>query len=67
MPVYELPLINYPLGTSFQPLGMDILKEEKLLYVVNNANHNGGSRIDIFEVQTDKNDVPVGLKYQYPI
>jgi hypothetical protein len=67
MPVYELPLANYPLGTSFQPLGMDILKEEKLLYVVNNAGHNGGTRIEVFHIEVDEDDTPVGLKYQYPI
>lgn len=46
---------------------MDILKEEKLLYVVNNAGHNGGTRIDVFHIDVDKNDVPIGLKYQYAI
>jgi hypothetical protein len=42
---------------------MDILKEEKLLYVVNNAGHNGGTRIDVFHIDVGENDTPVGLKY----
>ena len=46
---------------------MDILKEEKLLYVINHALGRGGERIEVFKVDCDAGDIPVGLRYKHSI
>lgn len=42
---------------------MDILREEKIIYVINHAMGKGGERIEKFQVITDDKDTPISLKY----
>jgi len=72
--IEELPIVNYPEGVDFHPHGMNILKEDRTLYVINHAYENGGERIDVFGIATADdddddldNDIPNRLDYKYSI
>lgn len=52
---------------NLHPHGIDINWEDNTLYVINHAYAKGGERIDVFNIVTDADDIPIGLDYQYGI
>ena len=45
---------------------MDVLRDEKLLYVINHALKEGGERIEVFSIVTEERE-PLSLKYLHSI
>ena len=60
-----LELNNWPEGLDFQPHGMDIESSERRAYVINHSEKS--ERIEVFDVNVDKEDTPVSLTYLYSI
>jgi len=46
---------------------LDVLRDEKLLYVINHALKEGGERIEVFSIVTDERLEPLSLKYLHSI
>ena len=55
------------MGSSFQPHGMDIYKEDGLLYVINHSLGKWGEKIEVFKVECDTDDIPKSIRYLYSI
>ena len=53
----EVKIRNYPNDTYFQPFGMYFVRNSDALYVLNHAFNRGGSRVDIFNLTADDQDV----------
>ena len=63
----KLEIKNWPSEIGFNPHGMDIHYASKSLYVVNHAMKMGGERVEVFNVNTDQNDIPTSLTYSHSI
>ena len=60
-----MKLNNWTEGLDFQPHGMDIENSERRAYVINHADKS--ERIEVFDVDVDKEDTPISLSYLYSI
>lgn len=67
LPLQKLEIEGWPSGVSFQPHGIYIDREHDLLYAINHALHMGGERIEVLGIETDDDDIPTHLDYQYSI
>ena len=63
----KLEIEGWPEGIAFQPHGVDVIREENLLYVINHALKQGGERIEVLYIKTDDRNEPTGLKYLHSI
>ena len=67
LPLKKLEIENWPKGISFQPHGIYVHKETGTLYAISHALHQGGERIEVFDVVVNSEDIPIKLKYKHSI
>lgn len=63
----KLEVKDWPEGVEFNTHGIYIRQEDRTLYAINHAYTHGGERIEVFKIQTDKDDIPNRLDYLYTI